>query len=222
MAVSDATQIASLAQNALPAELSRELRLWLADREAGRDRELPVLPATYHPAAAPVAAAMRQALRPVTHAIVLAWLTDLASGIPVGRDGAPLAARAGAVFIACQALPSAVFSRETLAKALQTYEWFPSAAAVYKLLKAETDAIERRISGLEAIAKADPARVTVARPAAEPYAATSVPEWALQKRVRGRDTGRDDGGSRLDFGIRPHPPVRTIAEQIAAINAPST
>lgn len=174
----------------IPDGLRRQLRIRHLRLETGQDVDL-----EYHPAAAHIAARMRAAIAPTTHAHVRKWMTDLTAGPVLPKDGPDLDTRIGATCVACSDFPAAVWSAESLKRGFQTFaRFYPAAGEIYQFLKPDADRIMDVIVGLEAIAKAPVGLRAV--PAKEPYVMPSVPDWVGNR-----------GGLRRGRGDHTHPPL---------------
>jgi hypothetical protein len=122
-----------------------------------------------------------------------AWLKRLEGTLPLA-PGLDLAAVNASVILACAALPVALFTDRTLASALAKWRRFPVPADVLDHLEPMVWRLERPIRQLDILATRKPPAPV---PAYDPGPATltaPAPSW--------RDI---------------QPPVRTVAEQIAAL-----
>ena len=99
-----------------------------------------------------------------------------------------------------------------IAEALRAFEWWPSAAEVYKLLQPHGKRLTGTLEALEKIAKAGPRMI--AREAIG-YKVETAPGWADSRRIRHNDN-RDDA----PVPSNARPPVRTVDEQLAALGHP--
>lgn len=196
---------ADIALPSLPEDIQRELRI-IAFRKSNGPPGIP----NACPHAASILSAYRAQIKPTTLALVRQWLEDLAVGVPVpkSQQDIGMAPRAATVFAACGEFPSACWTQKTLVMALRAFEWFPSPAKVYELLKPVADEIAATLAGLEAIANAKPTEI--ARERTEPYILPPPPSWVHDRTIR---------GARGQPELRAQPPVRTVEEQIAILKA---
>lgn len=124
-----------------------------------------------------------------------AWMRRLEGALPV-QAGLNLATINASVLLICADLPNGVYTDQTLAAALAKWHHFPVAADVLGLLQPYAERLEQPIRRLEeTLATRKP---PVASPPYDPGPATltaPAPSW--------RDI---------------QPPLRSVAEQIAALN----
>lgn len=113
-------------------------------------------PPAYHPAAPGAAVAFDRLLRPAHASVITSWLGKLSSGVNQAPSEEAMPVRVAGILTACAALPAGVWTEETLQHALRTFEWWPSAAAVYGLLspyanklRATRDALQRIVRARE-------------------------------------------------------------------------
>lgn len=203
--MNDLRLIADFTPPPLPDDLKRALRVlrYRAENAIRADPEP-------HPWAARYLAQWRQQITPTTLALVRQWLDDLAVGVsaPPSSQDTPMGTRAAAVFMTCEDFPAACWTRASLVLAMRTFKWFPTPSEVYALLKPEADRIDQTLVGLEAIANAKPAEAAI--PAREAYKPPPVPDWVGDRTIRG------EHGRRMP---NIQPPLRSVAEQIALLNA---
>jgi hypothetical protein len=109
------------------------------------------------------------------------------------------------VWASCRNLPGFVWGEESLGKVVQSHpRFFPQAGEIFEILQAHAKPLQDEVSALERIVKAprpDP-RIAVEGP---PYGLDYTPDWVGKGRI-------DDGDD-----VPPHPPVRTVEEQIRVL-----
>ena len=162
--------------------------------------------------AAALVPAYRAACAPPDPLALQTWLMRLNAAVrnPQPREASAL--RIAAIATACSDIPRGAWTLETLAEALRAFEWWPSAAEVYKLLQPHGKRLTGTLEALEKIAKAGPRMI--AREAIG-YKVETAPGWADSRRIRHNDN-RDDA----PVPSNARPPVRTVDEQLAALGHP--
>lgn len=189
----------------------------------------PPLEPDHDPAAADWARRKREKIKQASRQQCLDWLTMLGDGLN-GVTEEAVRKRALAVWMLCCDLPDLVWSPETLRIMWKRTPFLPTPGECHDVFTAYLAPLLREIEALESIADTPP---SVVRTKAPPYVIPPAPEWAgsgLAHRpsrsplLDGADVAASVG-SALKAGpmsalIGPRPPLRTVAEQIAALNAP--
>lgn len=85
--------------------------------------------------------------------VIAAWCRKLSGLGNAPKDNEGVQKALGAIIAACSILPACVWTAETSAEALRTFEFFPTPAKVYALLSAHADRYKRTRDGLKRVAE---------------------------------------------------------------------
>jgi hypothetical protein len=141
------------------------------------------------------------------------WWTIVLSGVN-GWTPEEAAQREGAIWFACRHYPADVWSERTIRDVWRVTRFVPTPGEVMAVFDAVVAEIEaRQIAKQRSIAFARQP-VIFAIEAVERYEPPPPPPWALDRSMR-RPSGPTDPGDRLHSTA--HPPIRTVAEQLAAL-----
>lgn len=158
------TQIAPISPLAMPQALAEQIGQivaggsYFAGTEPGDPGfRMPPAPPRFHPAAPAVLVQHVRMSERASAAHVTDWVNKLAAGVNQAPSEDDMPLRITAIRMACADLPVGVWNKETLAEALRTFEWWPSAAKVYGLLKPHADRLASTLAALRRIVDAQPA-----------------------------------------------------------------
>lgn len=91
------------------------------------------------------------ALQPATLGAVGDWVTRLRGGVRIHLDDRAFAARWSAILDACDGMPAGVWAPATRREALQRFDFFPSAAQIYDLLRPHARRIALTVRALHVL-----------------------------------------------------------------------
>lgn len=155
----------------------------------------------FDPDAAVALRSMEQLCGPPDRWLIEAWLNRLSAGMKRPVSGAEIQLRTAAVCVACSGVPLGAWSHETVVEALRKFDWFPSAAEVFRLLEPHAKRILGERDALARIVEADPERprAVVSEPTEDEKAAVAE---IVQKFHRERSFAQDNLMPRMRM-IRP-------------------
>lgn len=193
---------------ALPDSLRRAVRVIRAAEPGSQ-------PAIWHdPAATGALAQMAPHLAPADIKACERWLRKVATGVNVWEDR-QLQLRVVAVWAMCGDLPASVWCDETVRAIWAATPYLPTPGEVRRVLTAHAAPLLSVRDALRRIEEAPPAP-PVAREALGYAPPPSAPDWVASRAVRGSD-GRGEAIANSSRWSGIHPPVRTVAEQLAAL-----
>jgi hypothetical protein len=178
--------------------------------------EHPPLEPVYDPAAGDWLKRKREMIKQASRQQCHEWLAGLVLGIN-GVTRAQTEGREMAIWSMCRALPDLVWCEETMQAMWARTSFLPTPGECFEVFEAHVAPLLAEIAALERIARVLPPRPVVQT---QPYEPPPAPEWPWAW-AGSRDANRGpDGlvkGSQRFWDVQE--PVRSVAEQIAALKA---